>query len=424
MITLALAALLAATGVQDPMPRITLSEALDRAAALDPGHVAARGRLDGARWDRRAAWSALALPTVSLQTSATRYSSEQFNPGTATLTDRLVQASLDVSYELFRGGATVHELRRTNAELDRLSAEERRARFAAAFGTESDFYAVLAHAELERVAQDRVRRAEEQLEVARARVITGAAVQTDSLRLVLELTRAQVDQLRQETALRTARIQLGRRVGIGGPVDAAAPADFLPAELLLTEEDAVAEAIAASPRARAAAAAERSAQATSRSARSAYIPQASLFGRIVGFDDSFPPDATTRGLWGVSFSLPVWDGGRREARLAHARADLDAARAWRADEELAVRRDVVQLYQGYVTARATVGLAERGVEVARENLRVEEDRYRSGATTVIDLVTAQVDLSEAQAELVRTRFDARLELAGLEALLGRSVVQQ
>jgi outer membrane protein TolC len=244
--------LLAAGAQQAPMPRLTLAEVLERAARLDPSQTAAEARLHAARWERRAAWSALVLPTVSLQTSATRYSSAQFNPGTAALTDQLVQASLDLNYDVVRGGAAVHDVQRAGAELDRSVADERRARFDAAHATESDFYAVLAHAELANVARERVRRAEEQLEVARARVVTGAAVQTDSLRLVLELTRAGVDLLRQESALQTARIQLGRRVGIGGPVDAEPPAAEPPAALPLSEEQAIAEALESSPRALAA----------------------------------------------------------------------------------------------------------------------------------------------------------------------------
>ncbi len=407
---------------EDSLPRMDLEEALRRAAVRDPARVAARGRADEARWIRRASIGAFALPTVTAQTSASRFSSPSFNPGTASLTDELVQGSVDANLELFRGGGKLHELRRSGAALDRATAEEERARFGASLGTESDFYAVLAEAELARVAEERVRRAEEQLDVARARVSTGAAVQTDSLRLVLELTRARVELLRQRSDLRVARLQLGRRVGVGGPVDAMPPEADPPERLPISEEEAVAEALEASPRVRVVEAAERAADATLAAARSAYFPTVSLFGRFTGFDDTWPPDATTRGQWGLSVSLPLWDGGQREARVAGARGERDAARAVRSDEELAIRRDAIDAYQGYVTARASVELARRGVDVARENLRVEEDRYRSGATPILDLITAQVDLAEAEAELVRARFDARLALAGLEALLGRRLV--
>jgi outer membrane protein TolC len=57
--------------------------------------------------------------------------------------------------------------------------------------------------------------------------------------------------------------------------------------------------------------------------------------------------------------------------------------------------------------------------VAQENLRVQDERYRAGATTILDLVTAQVSFTEAEAGLVQARYASRLAFAGVEALLGR-----
>ena len=42
-------------------------------------------------------------------------------------------------------------------------------------------------------------------------------------------------------------------------------------------------------------------------------------------------------------------------------------------------------------------------------------------TTIIDLITAQVSLTEAEAGLVEARYTTRLALAGVEAILGRRV---
>jgi outer membrane protein TolC len=45
-------------------------------------------------------------------------------------------------------------------------------------------------------------------------------------------------------------------------------------------------------------------------------------------------------------------------------------------------------------------------------------QYQSGAITVIELIKAQNDLTDAESGLVRARYDARLALARLEAILG------
>jgi outer membrane protein TolC len=232
---------------EDSLPVVTLEETIRRATNLDPSYVAALGRMDSADWARRAAIMAFIVPSLEANTSFTRSSSEFFNLGTAELTDRIVQGQLQANLNLFDGGRKYFELGRTRAELDASAAGERQALYQTALDAESDYYDVLAAKELTVVATERVRRAREQLGVARARVVSGAAVQTDSLQLLLELDRARVDLLVQETRLRVARFQLARRVGSPGAVDAA-PLTFESAsELPLSEEDAVEEALAGGP---------------------------------------------------------------------------------------------------------------------------------------------------------------------------------
>ncbi|UCC74709.1 MAG: TolC family protein [Gemmatimonadota bacterium] len=403
----------------DTIPQITLVEALSAAAQLDPNYVAALGGIGNALWVRRSAYAVFVLPSVSISSSLTKASEEFFNLGTGGLTDQIVDARVEARYNLFRGGAKYFEMKRARAEMESAEATEVQARFNTALLTESDFYNVIAERELVRVAAERVRRADEQLAVARARVVSGAAVQTDSLQLLLELTRARVDLLRQRASLRVAQVQLGRRVGIAGPVDAVA-LDTLPAlELPISEDSAVVEALAQGPEYRIAIAEERASDAAAKAAYGTYLPQIDLFASWQGFDDGFFPDATSRTVWGFQIRLPLWNDGQREIALSRAKANRDVARAVRRDAELAVRRDAIEAYQAYVTARASAELAQQAVIVAQENLDVQETRYRAGATTILDLLSAQVSLSEAEAGLVQARYAARLALAGLEAILGR-----
>ncbi len=403
----------------DTIPQVTLEEALRAAARLDPNYVAALGQIGSANWVRRSAYAVFVLPSVSISTSLTKASDPFFNLGTGGLADQIVDARVNVSYNLFRGGGKYFELQRARAEMASAEASEVQARFNTAFLTEADFNNVIAERELVRVASERVRRAGEQLAVARARVVSGAAVQTDSLQLLLELTRASVDLLRQQASLRVAQVQLGRRVGVPGPVNAVS-LDTLPApELPVSEDSVVVEALAHGPEYRIAVAEERAAKAAAKAAYGVYLPQVDLFASWQAFDEAFFPDATSRTAWGFQVSLPIWNNGQREIALSRARANSDIAQAVRRDVELAVRRDVIEAYQAYVTARASAELARQAVIVAQENLDVQETRYRAGATTILDLVTAQVSLSEAEAGLVQARYSTRLALAGLEAILGR-----
>src|SRR5437763_4797882 len=259
------------------LPVVTLSEALRRATGLDPNYVAALGQVDNAVWARRSAFSVFILPSVTVSAAGSRLNPAGFNFLTGSgLLPTQVTAQLNARYDLFLGGQKLAELSRSGAALEAAHAGELVARFAAAQLTESDYYAVLADAELLRVARGRVQRAEQQLGVARARVVSGAAVQTDSLQLRLELTKARVVRLLQESALRIARLELGRRVGASGAVDAA-PLDTAPApDLPIALADAIAEAANQGPLYRLARANERAAGAAFRARLGDYLPPATL----------------------------------------------------------------------------------------------------------------------------------------------------
>ena len=405
--------------VKDTIPVVSLAEALESAAHVDPNYVAALRQVGDAAWVRRSAWSAFLLPSVNCQWSLAQFSPEQFNIGTNAVTDRLTSYALSGSYDVFRGGAKFHELAGAGAAVDGAAAGELQARYQTALATESDYYDVIAQRQLLTVSEERVRRATEQFSVARARVLSGAAVQSDSLQLLLELTRAQVDELVQRATLTISRLQLGRRIGRDGPVDAAQPDTVQFQELPLSLSSAVAEATRTSPALLVARAQQRLAETAFKAERATYLPRLSLFATWQGFDEDLIPDATNRTVIGASLSLPLFDGGARELRVFRAGTARRVADAAAADAQRAAARDVTEAYETHTTARAASVLAERGVTVARENLRVQMERYTGGATTIIELITAQVDLAEAESVLVQARFATRLALAGIEAILGR-----
>jgi outer membrane protein TolC len=403
----------------DSLPAVTLAEALERSARLDPNYVAALGRVQTAEWGRRAALLTFLVPALSVQSDWTWASDPFFNIGTGTLASTSVSARADARIDLFTGGQKVFGYRQADALLDATPRGNLVTPLAAAaLQTESDYYAVVAEEELTRTARERVARAQEQFDVARARVRTGAAVQTDSLQLSLELTRASVSLLREESALRVARLQLGRRVGVEGPVGAA-PLDTAPAPPLpFPLADAVRRALAQGPEYRQARALERAAQAGFNVQKGAYLPRVSLAAEAVAFDEQFFPQALRRNLLTLTVSLPIWDNGNREIALTRARTARDVAQAIRADFERAAQRDVGAAYDAYETARAAAALATDAVVVARENFRIQQTRYRSGATTILDLLDSQVNLSDAETGLVQARYVTRLALAALEAILG------
>jgi outer membrane protein len=187
----------------------------------------------------------------------------------------------------------------------------------------------------------------------------------------------------------------------------------------LALENAVAQMRTAGPELAARRAAERRADALVAAERASYLPAITVGATLGAYDSKLFPSGLTRSQVAVGISWPLWNGGQREAQVARASAQADAARAEREDAERATVERMNAAYRGYETARAGFELAQVGVAVATETFRVQSARYREGATTILDLLEAQVDLSEAQVTLVQARYAARLALAQVEALLGR-----
>lgn len=402
------------------LPTVSLEEARRRATAVDPAAVAARSTVDFAAWERRAAHLDLFTPNLTAGTSYVRFSEPFFNFGTGGVSANATSATLDVSYTLV-GAGKLAELRRSGASVASAEANETAAEFRAALATDAVFFSVLAERDLSRVAAERLRRATEQFAVARARVQVGQAIASDSLQLLLEMNRAQLEVLRRDSALAVSRLALGRKVGASGPVDAAAIDGVLPTPLPVSLEDAVAELRASGPEVVAARANERQANATLSAEREHYLPEITVGATVGAYDSKFVPSELTRSQLTVAVSWPIWNGGRREVAVARARAQADAAEARRDDMERGAHERMSAAYHGYETARARIGLAQVGITVANEAYRVQSARYREGATTILDLLEAQVALSEAEVELVQARYAARLARAEIEALLGRRI---
>jgi outer membrane protein TolC len=403
----------------DTLPQVTLAEALREATTYDPNYVDAAGFVSDATWVRRAAMLVFVLPSITATVDFTGGTTPSFNFGTNSLSSTIVTARLDARYELFTGGRKISEYQRATAELQGAVANEVGANFLAAAETEATFYDVVARRSLVEVAVRRVERAESQLAISRSRVLSGAAVQTDSLQVLLELMRARVDLLRERAGLDVARAELGRRIGRSVAVDAAgadsAPAPALPISL----EEAVHVALAQGPQILVAEAQARATAANVRARKAAYLPWVTLSGSTAAYDDSFWPDAATRTSGSLTISLPIWNNGMREIALTQAQSANNFAIAIRDDLQRGALADVTRSYAAYETAAEAAIIAAEAVIVARENYRVQDTRYRSGAVDIIEFLNGQVDLADAEAGLVQARYATKLALAGLEVILGR-----
>ena len=73
------------------------------------------------------------------------------------------------------------------------------------------------------------------------------------------------------------------------------------------------------------------------------------------------------------------------------------------------------------TAQQQIVLQQQSVAAAEEDLRVQQERYQLGVSTLLDVLTSQNQLNQATLALVQARFSARTARAQLEQLVGRDL---
>jgi outer membrane protein len=408
---------------------VTLADAIRLSQRVQPDVVraAADVRTAGAR--RRSAWGAF-LPTLSASSSASEFFSEgasRIDPVTGLLTtgntsNRSLSTSLSASVDLFTGFRRGAELSAARANENAADASLIDARFQQRLTTTNQFLDALAAGQLLRVRETSVRRAEEQLKVSVARLRAGSATRSDSLRSLVTLGNARLDQLTAQTDLAAAEANLARLIGETGRVGAADDPAFYAMLPALDPQELRVEAESKSPRVQSAAASASASRATARASRSTYWPSLTLAANT-GWNGSRVNDYDLLNQRQVSLSLRwnIFDGFDRELTIAQREADLDVAEANVSDVRRGVQADLELRLAELEAATARIEITQTSVAAAREDIRVQQERYRLGASTIVDVLTSQEALNQAEVDVVNARFDYLRAKAQLEALIGRSL---
>jgi outer membrane protein len=420
---LVLASVIAAAPATAQPPEVSLEEALRRALAVQPSMVEAEGSRRVAGADQRAAWGSF-LPSVTTAASASRSNVDRIDPDTGQPVSPEFTYTLgwNASLPIFEGFRRIGSQRAAAANVDAADAGLRGERFQVMLATKQIFYATAASDDLVRVANSQLARSQEQLKAATDNLQAGAGTTSDSLRAMVEVGTAQMALIRAEAANAAAQAALARQIGARGLVRAL-PDDELPA---LPDTSVVRTlALSQSPLVLEAEASARAAHAGVTVAHARYWPSLG-----VSYSDSHQgegsplsnfDDYTRSSSWRFSLAWPIFDGFDREAVQVAAGAQRDAAEARAADARREVEAEVIRQVALLNAAYQQIAIATINVTAATEDFRVQNERYRLGVATSLDLTSSQESLTSAEVDLIQARFDYLVARAELEALIGREL---
>lgn len=252
------------------------------------------------------------------------------------------------------------------------------------------------------------------LKLARDRKVAGVATGLDVTREEVQLENNKQRLLVSQNELESAQLNLIRSLGIAFDVRLILTDElkFVQPEAQHTDEALM---IAREQRLelRAQENREKLAALSLSSVTSERIPSLSLSGDY-GWIGLKPEDALATRSIGLTFSIPIFDGGQRESRISENRSRVRQESIRMKDVSDQVTLEVRNALLTLESSTQQVGVAVKGLELALKELTFAKERFAAGLATNIEVTSAQTSVARARDNHIEAlfRFNAsRINLA-------------
>jgi outer membrane protein len=286
------------------------------------------------------------------------------------------------------------------------------------FGVVKSYFGLL-------LAQSRVVVADEAIQIATAdlkrirdRFETGLVVRSDLL-----AAEVQFSEFRQQKIQATGEVAIAQatlNTALGLPVNSPHTiTDQLSDRLFTveTQDELIRLAMEQRPEYARAILAVRGNARQVRGARDEVLPRVDAFSSV-GVSGRSSVTGSSDYAVGASVTVNLFDAGRK-ARINQARAAEAIALAEQEHLANQISLDVVRAYQQFVSARERLQVVAQTTEQAGEVLRIVQDRYHEGLTTITEVLRAELALVRARTDVLTARHDHYVAYANVLLATGR-----
>jgi outer membrane protein TolC len=416
---------------------LTLQQAVNVALEKNPLRKAAIADTKAASAGVREARSLL-MPHLSFSETATRGNDPVYVFGSKLRQQRFTAAAFALnklntplpignfttrfggSWDLFDSFATWHGVSRAKHmnvaakhQLDRTDQE-------IVFRVVTSYYDVLLAARQLEVADQSVKTAESIMDSSQARFDSGLTIESDLLTAKVRMATRQQEVIRARNTLETVRAELNAAMGM--PVESPFQLTETLAEHTLpipTLQDVEKQALASRPDLKRIASEEAAQRQSVSMAKSSFGPRVNAFA---GWEMDNPAFVAGGGgnnwMGGVEVQFDIFQGGAKRAALSRQRTLEEKVVAMKQGASDAVRLEVRRAYYDVDASRQQIEVARSVIAEAQESLRIDQDRYGSGLTTITDLLGAEEASRRSQTDYWEAICHFQTSYANLELASG------
>jgi outer membrane protein len=280
------------------------------------------------------------------------------------------------------------------------------------------YYQVLRARALRKSAGDTVRRAQDDLDVAK-RLGKGGVLEKEKVlraEVLLAESQRQLDATEGAEAVAAAALNLAIGINVNAPIRIAESSEIPPFGQSLA--DCLQTAAGLRREFQVARQSIQVADENRRVARADFAPRILAEGALIDLQQSAPRGHLDVPVGFIKLEWGLFEGGKRVAELRVSESKIRAAMAQAETIADTIAYQVTEAYRLLVTARLGIDRSRPAVTQAEENYRLVRARFKQGDATSADITDAESTLTRAQQNYLNSIHDYLIALVKLEYAMG------
>jgi outer membrane protein TolC len=335
-----------------------------------------------------------------------------------------MSAGLSLNQTIFDGGRSWNQVKQAKSNLDIAKLSQRSIKIQVIQNVIKSYYGLLQAEQLYDVAQQNFGMSEQQVSLVQKQYDLGVVKKTDLLKAQVAKGQARVEVLTRKTNLQNSRRVLFNDMGLqdfGQSIEPVEPSWSPP--IVPSSKDVLNLLKTQNPALSISQARINLGEISFKMAKSMRMPSVnSSVSYSANGKDSDALKESLKDDWrlGINFSLsvPIYTGNslstqQHQAKLSKQQSEYDYITLL---NDLRVQAELIR--ESIKNYSEIIPLNQAIVASAEEDLKLAGERYSLGSANILEVLDAQVSLTRSNSTLINTIHEARMQEAGLKALLG------
>ena len=367
----------------------------------------------------RASTGALMLPSINASNS---FSETTYGNSSSESSERY-SGGLSLSQSLFNFGTKINTLKQSDNTYNTAKQQRRQAKARIILDVHTFYYQYLKNSELFDIAGKDLELSKKQLDLVQNQYNLGAVSKTDFLKASVRYGTAKSSFLSRELSKKNSEKSLRFSMGLLNsdiPIIIEQKMDLI--LTVPTFDEAYSLMLSNSPDLNILDNQIVGAQIAVKKAWSSSLPSvnmsigmnASSADQITRtyFDDNYIKSAN------ITLSIPIFSGFRNRNSIQISKLQLNQAETRLSGGTKSAKVSLYALINTLNNYQEIIPIQEEVLFSAEEDLKLAQQRYELGSASILELLDAQLALIQASSSLVRTKYDAAIQVASLDDLLG------